>query len=101
MCQNPEITVAGEGKIAYQYLEKCPHPWRQQLSVKGRNMTTWQLVRSMLAYGETPVEAAKNRDLPLEAVAEALLYCIENWELVQAEQQEEKKDLVEAGLLRE
>ena len=87
--------------IPYKHLEARSHPWRRQLYIKGRNMTVWQLVSGILTNKETPDEAAENYELPLETIAEALLYCIENWELIQAEREEEWQRLVAKGIIRE
>lgn len=83
----------------YKYLEARPHPWRQQLCIKGRNMTVWHLVGTARAWEETPEEAARNRDLPLEAVLEAYDYYERNRELIESEVEEEGRRLREAGLL--
>jgi len=87
-------------KITYRYLEERPHPWRKQLWIQGRNMTVWHLVESMLTNHENPEEAAENHDLPLAAVAEALLYCVENWDIIQAEREKEWRWLHEAGIIK-
>lgn len=87
--------------INYKYLEPRPHRWRKQLYIKGRNMTVWQLVSNMLTECYLPTEAAENYDLPLETIAEALLYCIDNWELIQTEREEEWQRLVAKGIIKE
>jgi len=96
------VNLEAERKeIPYRYLEARPHPWRKQLWIKGRNMTVWHLVENMLTNRDTPEEAAENCDLPLEVVAEALLYCLDNWDVVQADRDEERRRLVEAGIIKE
>jgi len=87
--------------INYKHLEPRPHRWREQLYIKGRNMTVWQLVSNMLTECYLPTEAAENYDLPLETIAEALLYCIDNWELIQTEREEEWQRLVAKGIIKE
>lgn len=49
---------------------------------------------------ENPEEAAEHHDLPLAAVAEALLYCVENWDLIQAEREKEWRWLHDAGIIK-
>lgn len=88
-------------KIRYKYLEHRSHPWRKQMWIKGRNMTVWHLVEGMLTNRETPEEAAYNCDLPLEAVAEALLYCVDNWDIIQADREEERRRLIESGVIED
>ena len=59
----------------YQHLE--PKPYKRttrQLGFKGRNMLVWNLIAALRTEGYTPEEAARNFDLPLEAVLEALDY---------------------------
>jgi uncharacterized protein (DUF433 family) len=63
----------------YQWLE--PKPYKKstrQLGIKGRNMTVWNLVADIVVSGMTPDEVADDRDLPLEAVQEALDYYAAN-----------------------
>jgi hypothetical protein len=40
----------------WQYLVRRQHPWRQQLYVKGRNLTARQLVGSMKANRIEPIQ---------------------------------------------
>ena len=44
-----------------------------------------------------PLEIAEDRDIPVEAVYEALTYCQENWELICEGQDIERGQLEEAG----
>ena len=81
----------------YEHLVARPHPWRQQLALKGRNMTVGQLVATMRADDFTPVEAAEEFDLPLAQVREALAYYDAHRDLVDAELREEKQRLRDKG----
>ncbi|HEY1860169.1 MAG TPA: hypothetical protein VGG61_07435 [Gemmataceae bacterium] len=61
------------------YLERDPKSSYQQLSIKGRRIKARTLYG--LTQGEeamTPEEVAADRDLPLEAVLEAIAYCETN-----------------------
>ena len=58
----------------WKHLVVRRHPWRKQLYLKGRNMTVRHLVGSVKANGFSEEEAAKNHDLPVEAIREALTY---------------------------
>ena len=87
--------------INYKYLESRPHRWWKQLYIKGRNMTVWQLVSGILTDKQTPEEAANDYELPLGTVAESLLYCIDNWELIQTEREEEWEWLKAHGIIKE
>lgn len=81
----------------YRYLEPRYHRWKKQLWIKGRNMTAWHLLTWMLANRMTPKEVAKDYDLPVEAVYEALDYYERNKELLRAEAEEEKRRLIARG----
>lgn len=82
----------------WQYLEKRPHPWRQQLYIKGRKLTAFAVWMDMIVNGETPEEAAENWDLPLAAVLEAIEYCETHPELLKREAEEERRYLEERGV---
>ncbi len=69
----------------WQYLVRRQHPWRQQLYVKGRNLTARQLVGSMKANQLDEAAAAADYHLPVEAVREALAYVERNRELLETE----------------
>lgn len=81
----------------WQYLVVRPHPWRRQLSIKGRNMTVGQLVSTVRANRYTPEQASEELELPLAAIHEALAYYAENRELIQMEASEERRRLSERG----
>jgi uncharacterized protein (DUF433 family) len=73
------------------------HPWRRQLYIQGRNMTARQLVGSMRANQRSPEEAARDLDLPVEAVREALAYAEQNEALLRAEAEIERLLLLQRG----
>lgn len=83
----------------YRYLEPRLHRWRRQWALKGRNVTVGQLVYSMRASGllDDPDAAACDFDLPVEQVREALDYYRRHRHLIEAEANEEKRRLIEAG----
>ncbi len=82
----------------WQYLEKRPHPWRQQLYFKGRRLKAFDVWMDMMVNEETPEEAADNWDLPLAAVLEAIEYCSTHQELLKREAEEERRYLEEHGV---
>jgi uncharacterized protein (DUF433 family) len=71
------------------------HPWRRQLFLKGRNMTVRQLVGTVKVDGWSEEEAARNVDLPVEAIREALRYAEINRDLLAAEAEYERLVLQE------
>lgn len=87
----PEFTRALRPEAAYRWLVAVPHPWRRQLSLKGRRLTAGQLVDVLHANRLSAEAAAAEFDLPVEAVREALDYCERNGELVAAEAAEERR----------
>ena len=81
-------------KTPYQWLE--PKPDKQstkQWGIKGRNMTVWNLVAKIVVRDVPPEEMARRFDLPLEVVQEALDYYCANKEWIDAEVDEEGRQL--------
>ncbi len=69
----------------YTHLVSRSHPWRRQPSLKGRNLTVRQLVGTVKANQWDEEQAARNLELPAEAIREALRYAEENRELLDFE----------------
>ena len=86
MCQQPNL---------YKYLEARPKHWRQQLWIKGRNMTVWHLIATMRTECETLEGTAKNFGLLLEAALEATHYYVLHKDIIEADTEEEKRILTE------
>jgi uncharacterized protein (DUF433 family) len=82
----------------WQYLVRRLHPWRQQLYIKGRNMTARQLIGSMKANQFDEAAAAADYHLPVEAVREALAYVEKNKELLETEAEIERLMLKRGGV---
>ena len=87
----PELTSAVAPERRYRYLVRVRHPWRRQLSLKGRRLTVGQLVAQMESNQMDVPTAAEEFDLPREAVAEALDYAARNRELLIVEASEERR----------
>ncbi|NNM98399.1 MAG: hypothetical protein HKL91_01200, partial [Candidatus Eremiobacteraeota bacterium] len=87
----PELTSAVAPERRYRYLVRVRHPWRRQLSLKGRRLTVGQLVAQMQSNQMDVPTAAEEFDLPREAVAEALDYAARNRELLVLEASEERR----------
>lgn len=75
-----------------------PHPWRKQLSIKGRKLYAATLWRDLLANQLTPEQAADNWNLPLAAIHEAVSYCEMHQDLLALEAEEERYRLPLGGL---
>jgi hypothetical protein len=84
----------------WQHLVRRQHPWRQQLYVKGRNMTARQLVGAMKANQLDEAAVAADHRLPVEAVREALAYVESNRELLETEAEIERLMLKRGGAAR-
>jgi uncharacterized protein (DUF433 family) len=87
-----ELPVPG-----WHHLVVRKHPWRRQLFLAGRNLTARQLVNTVRVNHWSEDEAAKNLDLPVEAVREALRYASENAKLLAAEAEYERLSLARRG----
>lgn len=81
-------------ETTYQWLEPKPYKkFTKQLGIKGRNMTVWNLVADVVVSEQAPEEVAADYRLPLEAVQEALGYYYANKEWIDAEVDEEGREL--------
>jgi uncharacterized protein (DUF433 family) len=89
-----EESADGSGWI---YLVERPHPWRRQLSIKGRNLTVGQLMSTVRANALTPEQTADAFDLPLAAIQEAVSYHEQNRSLIELEATEERSRLAQKG----
>ncbi len=84
----------------WEYLVHRLHAWRQQLYVKGRNVTARQLVGTMKANGLDEKQVAADFRLPIEAVREAIAYADANKELLETEAEIERLMLKRGGVSR-
>ena len=82
----------------WQYLEKRPHPWREQLYIKGKRIKASVIYSDMIVNEMTPQEAADNWELPLAAIEEVIEYCSSHQQLLKQEAKEGLRRLEEARL---
>ncbi|HTV73317.1 MAG TPA: hypothetical protein VME66_06430 [Candidatus Acidoferrales bacterium] len=87
----PELTRALRPEAGYAYLVHRPHPWRRQLSFKGRRLTVGQFLGAMRVEGWTPEQAAGEFELPVEAALEAIDYGEKFASLIAAEEAEDAR----------
>lgn len=92
-----QVDSSSKASPPYSFLVERPHPWRRQLSLKGRNLTVGQLVSTLKANCLTPEVGAREMDLPVEAIREALDYYAANETLIQLEASEERRYLGQRG----
>lgn len=85
----------------WQYLVSRPHPWRQQLYIKGSKLRAALVWQDMLANHMSPEQAAENWQLPLSAIYEVMQYCEHHAALLQLEADEERYRLALKGVALE
>lgn len=93
------MMAINSSKTQWQYLEPRPDSWRKQLYLKGRKLRAHIVWSDMLVNEMTPEEVADSKDLPLEAVYEAIEYCESHAELLKQEAQAERRFLEERGVM--
>lgn len=83
----------------YKYLEDRPRSNYRQLWVKGRHMRAEVLYRHTVGpERRSPEEVAEDYQLPLEAVLEAVEYCLRHKALLDSERSREETRLRESGV---
>ena len=86
--------------IDYIYLAPRERSAYQQYFVKGRNLRAETLFRATVGPERmTPEDAARDYDLPVEAVREAIDYCLRNAVLLQREREEDWAESQARGLV--
>jgi uncharacterized protein (DUF433 family) len=86
---------------SYQFLEPRRGSNYRQLFVKGRRIRAEVLYRETVGpQPRTPAEVARDFDVPLEAVLEAIHYCEHNEDLLRKERDEDWADIRARGLDR-
>ena len=90
--------AATKKKTQWQYLEQRPHPWRQQLYIKGKRLRAFTVWMDMIVNEMTPAEVAESKEIPLAAVHEAIEYCETHRDLLQQEAERERRHLEAKGI---
>jgi uncharacterized protein (DUF433 family) len=91
----------GAVMLSYRFLARRQRSRYEQLFIAGRNLRAETIYRQTIGVDpRTPHEVAVDYDLPVEAIHEAIQYCIENAELLQREREDDFADLHARGLLR-
>ncbi len=86
-----------ESKSRYRYLEPRSDKSTKELFVRDTGIRASTLWHDRYISCQHPTKIAKDRDLPLEAVLEALAYCEDAWELVCSEKDRERQMLQRKG----
>ena len=87
------MKTAMSTNIQYRFLEQGA----KELEVRGAGVRASTLWHDRYVSRLRPTEIAGDRDIPVEAVYEALDYCQENWEAICEVQDRERGQLEEAG----
>lgn len=87
-----------EAKTQWQYLEQRPHPWRQQLYIKGKRLRAFTVWMDMIVNEMSAEEVAESKEIPLAAVHEAIEYCETHRTLLQQEAEKERHYLEAKGI---
>lgn len=83
----------------YQCLDQRLRSHYRQLFVRGRNLRAEVLYRATIGpEPRTPEEVAEDFGVPLEAVHEAVHYCLHNAEVLRQEREEVLADIRARGL---
>jgi len=87
-----EPVIAGLESLGqrWTWLVSREHPWRRQLWIKGRSIAAGDLARTVGIEGWTPEEAAREFDLPVDAILEAQRYAEVHRDLIAAEEAENR-----------
>ena len=88
------------GTIDYIHLAPREGSRYQQYFVRSRNLRAETLYRATVGpEPTTPDEVARDYDLPVEAVREAIHYCLRNAALLQRERKEDWAESQSRGLV--
>lgn len=88
-------------KASYQHLERRPDKRSQELFVRGTGIRASTVWHDRYISRLDPDQIAKSRNIPVEAVYEALAYCQENWERICNEKDQERQRLEQRGFFKE
>ena len=81
----------------WQYLEKRSDSRKKQLYIKGRKLLASIIWSDMIVNSQSVNEAAKNWDLPIAAIEEAIKYSETHRELIELEVLQQKEYLESKG----
>lgn len=88
-------------RAAYRHLESRADKRSRELFVRGTGIRASTVWHDRYISRQHPDQIAKDRDIPLTAVYEALAYCQENWESICREKDREREHLRRLGFFEE
>lgn len=92
-----EVNDAEAGRPVYPYPEERPDKSSREPFIRGRGIRASTIWHDRYIQMFSPEQIAKDRDLPIEAVYDALAFCRENWEMICAEKEQERQWLEQKG----
>lgn len=84
-------------KSKYRYLEVRSDKGARVMCVRSAGIRASTIWHDRYISRMTPEQIAKDRDIKVEAVYEALEYCQKNWEVICREKDRERKRLEQKG----
>jgi uncharacterized protein (DUF433 family) len=82
----------------YEHLAPHPKSAYRQLFIKGPRIRAWGIDCDHVAQNGAPEKIAADRDLPVEAVREAIAYCASNPPEVRGDLIREEEEMRAAGM---
>ena len=86
-----------ETQTAYQHLVQRSDKQGQELFLRGSGVRASTIWHDRYVSCLSPKRIAQGRDLPMEAVLEALAYCQDHWDVICADKAAERTWLAEQG----
>lgn len=77
----------------YRYLDSRPEKKSEELFVRGTGIRASTIWHDRYISRMTPDQISSDRDIPVEAVYEALAFCQEEWENISRQKDSERQRL--------
>jgi uncharacterized protein (DUF433 family) len=90
-----------ETQTTYSYLEQRSDKQTQELFIRGTGVRASTIWHDRYISRMTPQQIAQSREIPKEAILEALAYCQDSWEVICAEKDAERVWLEAQGFFAE
>ena len=87
--------------VKYQHLERRPNKQSRELFIRGMGIRASTIWHDRYVSRLSPEKIARDRDLSVEAVYEALAYCQDHWEDICREKDRERRRLEQKGFFGE
>jgi uncharacterized protein (DUF433 family) len=87
--------------VIYRYLDSRPEKNSEELFVRGTGIRASTIWHDRYVSRMTPDQISSDRDIPVEAVYEALAFCQEEWENICRDKDSERQRLESLGFFEE